>query len=511
MPKGHLDLDKEYIGHDRKFLYSRPLDIHKWSDYPEVIKFVNDTYNEFFLSPNRIKKKHLKVILLDLYAAWFQDPKFHIAVHLSEQAYSNGQVSGKGKTRYNETHIKRTTIDIIHKLVDLDLIDFKRGFGRSDQPSYTTRIWASSRLIRMFENAKFGVFEIHYLGENRKREYLKLRDDKKNDIEYDDTPGIIKMRKVLLDYNTLLEKTFIDVGSLDKPYISLPPSKEWTRTSDGEWKENEPTRVAVAHDGKFVGRVFKNSSWEDGGRFYGGFWQRLGSEHRQKILINNIPTLEIDLSGLHVILAYAEKQIDYWSMTLEDPYTLPVHGVNDTKVAREIIKLFFLMVFNAPTEKLAFRAFRNEWNYNLFRYRFTDEMLLKVLQDIREKHPAISDLICSGAGVKLQYIDSQVIEYIIKDFVANDTPILTLNDSVVVPFGSEGRLEKLMKEAVNAVTGDNKIQVKFNKNITEKALNYRKFLDRDYYLDMYKALKNPTSADGYKRRMERHNRYFNPK
>ena len=93
MPDGHLDGEKEYFRKDRNYFYSRALDIHKWSDYSEVNTFVNDIYNGFFDSPTRIKKKHLKVVLLDLYVAWFQDPQFHIAVHLSEQAYSNGQVS----------------------------------------------------------------------------------------------------------------------------------------------------------------------------------------------------------------------------------------------------------------------------------------------------------------------------------------------------------------------------------------------------------------------------------
>ena len=42
MPDGHLDEEKEYLGKDRNYLYSRAFDIHKWSDYPEVNTFVND-------------------------------------------------------------------------------------------------------------------------------------------------------------------------------------------------------------------------------------------------------------------------------------------------------------------------------------------------------------------------------------------------------------------------------------------------------------------------------------
>ena len=508
MPDGHLDGEKEYFRKDRNYLYSRALDIHKWSDYSEVNTFVNEIYNGFFDSPTRIKKKHLKVVLLDLFVAWFQDPKFHIAVHLSEQAYSNGQVSIKGKNRYNETHIKRTTIDIVHRLVDVDLIEFKKGFGRPDQPSYNTRIWASSKLIKMFEDAKFGVFHIHYLGEDKKRECLILRDENKNDIEYKDTPRIKQMRKVLHDYNLLLEKTFIDIPSLNEAYINRPPKKLWTRTADSEWKENVPTRISITHDGKFTTRIFNNSSWEDGGRFYGGFWQRVGSKYRSQIYLNHKSTVEVDYSALHVVLAYARKNINYWSNTEADPYSIPIHGINDPEVCRSIAKLFFLMAFNAPTETKAFKAFRNEWDYSEFRHNFTDEKLSEILKTIKERHPAISDLICTGAGVQLQYIDSQILEYIVKDFVAADTPILCVHDSLIVQFGDEDRLEKLMKQAFFEVTNYENIKIKFNNNLTKKAWGYSKFLDRQYYLDLLKVINNPVSSDSYNKRMERHYIHF---
>ena len=508
MPDGHLDAEKEYFRKDRNYLYSRALDIYKWSDYLEVNSFVNDIYNGFFLSPIRVKKKHLKVVLLDLYVAWFQDPKLHISVHLSEQSYSNGQVSIKGKHRYNETHIRRTTIDIIHRLVDVDLIEFKKGFGRPDQPSYDTRIWASSKLIKMFEDAKFGVFNIHYFGEDKQREYLILCDENKNDIEYTDTPRIKQMRKILLDYNALLEKTFIDIPSLNEPYINRPPKQLWTRTADNEWKENIPTRISIMHDGKFTTRIFNNSSWEDGGRFYGGFWQRVGSKYRSQIYMNHNSTVEVDYSALLVVLAYATKNIDYWSKTEEDPYSIPINGINDPKVCRNIAKLFFLMALNASTETKAFKAFRNEWDYSEFRNNFTDEKLSEILNTIKERHPAISDLICTGAGVQLQYIDSQILECIIKDFIATNTPILCVHDSLIVQFGQEDRLEKLIKQAFYEVTNYENIKIKFNNNLTNKAWGYSKFLKWEYYLYLLKVINNPVSSDGYNRRMNRHYIHF---
>ena len=56
---------------DRDYQHSRILDVHRWSDHPEANKFVDEIYASFLnnnLQENiPIKKKHLKVVLLDLY------------------------------------------------------------------------------------------------------------------------------------------------------------------------------------------------------------------------------------------------------------------------------------------------------------------------------------------------------------------------------------------------------------------------------------------------------------
>ena len=56
--------------------YSIPLDVHTWSDYEEVNQFIDLIHEQHFLDPlSSIAKKHLKVVLLDLYVAWIDDPE----------------------------------------------------------------------------------------------------------------------------------------------------------------------------------------------------------------------------------------------------------------------------------------------------------------------------------------------------------------------------------------------------------------------------------------------------
>ena len=72
---------------DKDYQHSSPLDVHRWSEHPEASNFLYDTHlNIQSNNDKRIKKKHLKVILLDLYVAWVSDPQLNIAVHMTTGA-----------------------------------------------------------------------------------------------------------------------------------------------------------------------------------------------------------------------------------------------------------------------------------------------------------------------------------------------------------------------------------------------------------------------------------------
>jgi hypothetical protein len=489
---------------DRDYQHSRPLDVHRWSEHPEASKFVNfvyDTYLNIQSNENqRIKKKHLKVVLLDLYVAWLNDPDLNIAVHMTTGAYSDGTVFKKGKSRYNELNIKVSTIEVVHRLLEADLIGFQKGFeGSSEWQGYISRIWPTNKLTKLFEDVAFGEFDVGY---DEVRETIILRDENKNDVEYNDTEDVKQIRSDVEKYNKLLEKTFIDIQSVDKPArVELPEGKKRRR-------RNRPVFVNITHHDKFVRRVFNNNSFSDGGRFYGGWWQRIDSKFRKEIRLNNSPTVEIDYSALHIILAYSEAGIDYWQRTSKDPYDLPVRGVNNQEHCRDITKLFLLLSLNASDERKLYNAFRNELNYREYPYEFPNVVLSELLDTIKEQHPDISHLICSGAGLRLMNIDSRICDYVIAGFVKTDTPILTVHDSFIVPIGHEDRLNQLMEEAFNEVTEKARIKVKFNQNLTKTQLYAHGAQDRDWFLDMFQSLFKSKPTNGYQRRLERHREHF---
>lgn len=408
----------------------RELDVHTWSDHAEVNTFIDHIHAEHFSDPlSKIRKKHLKVVLLDLYVAWMGDPNLCLGVHLNEKRY-------RAKTRYNSLHISKTTILIIKRLTDLGLIHSHLGFNDRREGGFgrVSRIWPSKALISHFTKARFSVFDIHY---HDARESVVLRDEKKKDIEYEDTQETKDMRDVLDAYNDLLRLTHIDCSHLDEPYV----------------EQKSGRKLHINQNKKFVRRVFNNSSWRQGGRFHGGWWQHIGSEHRPHIRLDGERTIEVDYSGIHIVLLYAEIGINYFNEQEGDPYEINLPEINDPEFLRTLAKQSLLVGINARDEKSALAAIRKGLIQNEDKpesLSLTNALLSKVLRQLRDKHPLIADKICSGAGIELQFTDSQITEKIVEHFTSISVPVLCIHDSYIVPDGYAGDLREMMRSAWSA-------------------------------------------------------------
>ena len=105
-------------------------------------------------------------------------------------------------------------------------------------------------------------------------------------------------------------------------------------------------------------------------------------------------------------------------------------------------------------------------------------------------------------------LDAQMCEYVIETFVERDTPILTVHDSFIVPFGKERQLDRVMKEAFEHVTYKKKVKAKYNQNLTDAQLYAGRAVDKDFYLDMISMVTEPEMAKGYRLRMESHRGVF---
>ena len=77
--------------------HSKPLDVHTWSEHPEINKLVDELWLEVVEpelegsdSNNQGKcppKRQLKILLLDLYVSWIEDPQLCIGVSRNNNSY----------------------------------------------------------------------------------------------------------------------------------------------------------------------------------------------------------------------------------------------------------------------------------------------------------------------------------------------------------------------------------------------------------------------------------------
>jgi len=261
-------------------------DIHRISDFAEVRDAVDAIYAEFKAEKIRghedITKRHIQLVLLNLYKCWLDDATRYVAYHRRSNDYL------AKNSRYNKLHISRSTIPVADGLIKLGYADGVNGFfdRRIGGKSRTARLRATDKLIALIKDHRIQRYMIETA---RNRECIILRDwnpktKRKYDVPYQDTNDTNRMRQKLYAYNNLLRRTHIDLQ--EGPGVEIP---EFDR------------------ENKFVRRIFSNGRWDHGGRFYGGWWQNIESELRGRLRIDGDITVERDYSGIHIMLLYLKE------------------------------------------------------------------------------------------------------------------------------------------------------------------------------------------------------------
>lgn len=344
--------------------------------------------------------------------------------------------------RYNPLSI---TVFILTKIIDTlwdqSFIEHKEHvFIKKGHPSNrTSRMRATPKLIELFGKYQPSIEHAP------NQELLILKDKNKAIIGYDDSKRTVTMRNTIKKYNQLLEHMDIslnlakvDIGDLDFDFTQ-----------------------------KRVVRIFNNSSFSQGGRFYRAFWIQCPSNLRKHILINGKPTVELDYQALHVRLLYAEEKATYPKN--KDPYHLPKYmdldrdlnkireldlnlwkeKIIELKKIRYFLKKTLLMSFNTKSLQSLKGAINEDIKEKPTKYPpQKDQPNVKEVMNIFKKvHQPIAKYIYKSMGPRIQYLDSQIAEYVIKKMTKKGLPILTVHDSFICIEEDEEALTNYMKEA----------------------------------------------------------------
>ena len=259
-----------------------------------------------------------------------------------------------------------------------------------------------------------------------------------------------------LDIQTILLRDRIDGRNVLVPYDEDKDTEQWRtnlrkinecfsrhildlKIKDTEIKElqerllGDDEKEPIDLTKKVLVRIFNNNSFEQGGRFYRGWWQNVPSEYRKHITIDSKKTVEFDFSQLNPNIVYSAHNLELGN---EDAYDRVLNGQH-----RDTLKEAFNAMLQASTE---LKHKPKGINLDALDMNWTE-----LRQAILDSHKPIQHLFFKGLGNKLQFEDSCIAESVMLHYTHLDSPALPVHDSFVLHHaeGSYGKLEEVMRRA----------------------------------------------------------------
>ncbi|WP_245540936.1 hypothetical protein [Octadecabacter antarcticus] len=356
----------------------------------------------------------LEAIICDLCVCVLQ-PEFD-AIHLP---LSNKVL--RKQSRYKGVALGKTLPDTLHILTAEEtlFVGLKTGtskFKISDEMmnvafagGVQTTVWAEHKLLSRIERFGISYEDIKQdLGEEAiiLREPKERPDQRAKAQEYKDTPDTLALRGQLTDINTWL-------GEADL-HCDLPE----VNTQD-----------------RYLRRIFNNSDFAQGGRLYGGFWQRMSTQDRQEhIMIDGECVVELDYGQMSLSILYG---LAGTKPPEGDLYDLSADGISTDY--RKGIKIVAQAVINSS--KVPTRMPKGVRKHLPARYSIRD-----ILAAIKRKHPTIYPQMTSGIGMQLFRKESDILVDVLETLRSEGIVALPVHDAVFVRDNNSDKAKAVMKK-----------------------------------------------------------------
>ncbi len=360
-----------------------------------------------------------------LYQAHCSFPPVPLAIPQSSGSFTVGKV-------YAPPFGYRITKLVIQAAVSANFVSEKKGVFNPEGKGSISRFSAAGRLKAYF-------IEIGHIWQlvsppNSEKGILISMKPKGKERRFpnsEDPAGIKTMQRNLNRINRFLSKqcVWIDLPNsiLLKGVKASQQELEDSFTLDQDLSKG----IAINFQNVFLRRIFAQN-FQQGGRFYGGWWQSIKSELRPRILINDFLTTECDFSTLSLRILYAEAGLECGD---EDLYDIGIPYPNDPIESRTIVKRYINALLNDKSGK--------------FQLSPEDLKYLGVLKSVLfnavcTRHGSLLNHFYSGVGLRLQYLDSRIAEQVMLHFVAKNEVCLPVHDSFIVRRGLETELKATM-------------------------------------------------------------------
>ena len=195
---------------------------------------------------------------------------------------------------------------------------------------------------------------------------------------------------------------------------------------------------------RYLRRIFNNGSFDQGGRLYGGFWQRMTSEERAgHIRINQDAIVELDYGQMSLMLLYAEADAQD-DIPQGDLYDLSAYGIPAD--CRPGIKKTLQAIINSPT--LPTRLPKGARKHIPSRISLQD-----ILAATQKKHPKIYPLMTSNIGLRLFRTESDILIAVLTALREQGVVALPIHDAVLVADEDKETTKQVMKDVFRDITG----------------------------------------------------------
>ena len=411
-------------------------------------------------------------ILLDLLSAVEADENLWIGYSRGKGNYTSGGC-------YWDEASQTPLLSYTYYLNCIKLLD-ERGFiknktAKAGLSRFSSRMKATPKLHEYFISSGFNWSVIKT---ESFASAIIVKDENKRPVGWPD-PGtfdLIQAIKNLHRINENLNSTFLNLCISDDELLYLNKTRH---TTPDEEESEEALHNPVDFSWRKLQRVFAMSSFTNGGRFYGGWWQGVPSAFRKYIEIDGAVTVELDYSTIQPRILYAS----IGSQPPDDSYVLPEWGIE----FRQVVKKAFSQLLNSdqssrnPNQWHRFApsmdpdplpeawSSMNRFERDKLRRKFFQERsgrdYSELLTDLLVYHEPIAKDFFSGVWGATQNLDSQIVERVLIKMLDEPVPltVLPIHDSFIVRRGGEEQLRKAMIDSFNEVIMTN---VKIDKDET---------------------------------------------
>lgn len=463
----------KYDDHSRKVNQpSRPIVWSRNIVSPLFDIVLSDICNEIEGKEGRKRKRSIraqhsfttivKALILDLYVTWKSNKRMQLGIPLNKSDLSASSNRHKIVKFYQSVSLSYRGVKSAYEGLEACgylKAETKGYFAKEKSKGKRTRIRATQKLISILEEqAHINLWAVQYL---EGRNNIVLKDDNKNIITYEHNNDTTQMSNNLQRINRLLSNTLIDLDLKDTEFGILND-----RVYSNHLKDNEKP-PSIDFSARTLKRVFNKNSWYEGGRFYGAWWQGVPSEYRKYIHIDGKETVELDYSGMHPAMLYAQIGVT----PPLDPYDMGLH-----KVDRKVKKVAFNALINASNTHINPHS-----DFNAEQAGCTWNELLDAIIDA---HQPIKKFFGSGEGLRLQKKDADIAERVILKFAVMGYACLPVHDSFIVHHALADELKEHMELCYQEVIGV-AANVDVKPVITYNAPTEPQFLDMEDLDDLY--------------------------